>query len=183
VLVVSAARRSVCRAATLLVLSAAIVAVAEVRAPEYEVKAAFLYNFAKFVEWPPGSERNTHAFRICLVGDDPFGALLTETVAGKTVQDRPIEIAHPDSAPELGRCQMAFIPRSQVRQLPRLLAGLTGASTLTVGETEDFARGGGMITFHIEENKVRFEINAEAAQRAGLRISSQLLKLATRVTQ
>ena len=78
---------------------------------------------------------------------------------------------------------MAFISRSQVRQLPRLLAGLAGASTLTVGETEDFAREGGMITFHIEENKVRFEINAEAAQRAGLRISSQLLKLATRVTQ
>ena len=171
------------RAAILLVLRAAVAAAAEVHAPEYEVKAAFLYNFAKFVEWPPGSERNAHAFRICLVGDDPFGPLLTETVAGKTVQNRPIEIAHPDSAPELGQCHMAFISRSQVRQLPRLLAGLAGASTLTVGETEDFAREGGMITFHIEENKVRFEINAEAAQRAGLRISSQLLKLATRVTQ
>ncbi len=171
------------RIALLLLLPAAVVVGADVHAPEYAVKAAFLYNFAKFVEWPPDAARNAQTFRICLVGDDPFGSLLTDTVAGKTVQDRPIEIAHPESAPELGQCHMAFISRSQVRQLPRLLAGLAGANTLTVGETEEFARDGGMITFHVEENKVRFEINAEAAQRAGLRISSQLLKLATRVTQ
>ena len=171
------------RLAILSLLSAAVVVGADAHAPEYAVKAAFLYNFAKFVEWPPGATRNAEAFRICLVGDDPFGPLLTDTVAGKTVQDRPIEIAHPESAPELGQCHMAFVSRSQVRQLPRVLAGLAAANTLTVGETEEFAREGGMITFHIEENKVRFEINAEAAQHAGLRISSQLLKLATRVTQ
>jgi hypothetical protein len=150
-------------------------------APEYKVKAAFLYNFLKFVEWPAGAQQPPGPLRVCVVGEDPFGPFLPEALAGKTVQDRPVEIRHLENKSELPGCHVAFTASSEARELSQLLASPGAESVLTVGETDAFARGGGMITFRMEQNRVRFEINREAAERAGLRISSQLLKLATQV--
>jgi hypothetical protein len=152
-------------------------------APEYQVKAAFLFNFARFVEWPTPAMAASPAFRICVVGDDPFGPLLSETLSGKTVHERPIQVDHPATTTDILACHIAYIAPSESSQLPRLLAAIAGRSVLTVGETTEFASRGGMIGMHLEDNKVRFDVNAEAAQQAGLRVSSQLLKLAVRVIQ
>jgi hypothetical protein len=152
-------------------------------APEYQVKAAFLYNFAKFVEWPPGVLARHASMNVCVLGEDPFGPLLNRTVEGKQVHDRPIRVARVADLADLSRCHVLFISTSERRELSRLLPAIAGLSILTVGETESFVQEGGMIGFTAGENRVRFEINNEAAERAGLHISSQLLKLATRVIQ
>jgi hypothetical protein len=152
-------------------------------APEYQVKAAFLYNFAKFVEWPAETLQGASALRVCVFGGDPFGPALPATLQGKTVQERPVVVARPTTVADMAACHILFVGSSEDHEVPRLLPSLAGSGVLTVGESQEFARQGGMITFHRDGNKVRFEINADAAERAGLRISSQLLKLATRVTQ
>jgi hypothetical protein len=160
----------------------AVAAAAYAAAPEYQVKAAFLFNFARFVEWPQDAVATSDAFRICIVGDDPFGRLLDQAVLGKTVQDRRVEIVRPDDVGAV-RCHIAFFASSGGPALPRMLTSLGGRGILTVGETEDFTRAGGVIAMRVEESKVRFDVNVDAAQRAGLRVSSQLLKLASRVIQ
>jgi hypothetical protein len=152
-------------------------------APEYQVKAAFLFNFAKFVDWPEAALARDSSVNVCVLGDDPFGPVLNRTVEGKTVHDRPIRVARVSDLAEVFECHVLFISGSHRRELPRLLPTLSGLSILTVGEMAGFAQSGGMIAFTTDEDRVRFEINNEAAERAGLRISSQLLKLATRVIQ
>jgi hypothetical protein len=166
-------------------LLAALLAAASVRAaaPEYQVKAAFLYNFARFVEWPPAALEGGTAFHLCVLGEDPFGPVLADTVRGKMVHDRPVELDRPESLDEAATCHLLFVSASHAPQMPRLLAALAGRSVLTVGDTPGFAADGGMIGMDVESSKVRFDVNAQAAQRANLRISSQLLKLATRVIQ
>jgi hypothetical protein len=149
---------------------------------EYRLKAAFLYNFARFVEWPAGALDASPTFRICIVGEDPFGGDLPVVVQGKRLQDRPIEIFRTDGA-ELAGCHMVFIGSGETGHAARLLTGVVGRGVLTVGETQEFIRAGGMIGMRLEEDRVRFDVNVDAAQRAGLRMSSQLLKLATRVIQ
>ena len=169
----------------LVALAVAVVATATMvraAAPEYQVKAAFLYNFARFVEWPPDVVAGSDAFRICIVGDDPFGPHLDDAVQGKTMHDKPVEVVHPEDV-DVIRCHIAFFARSGGPALPRLLTALGGRGVLTIGETEEFTRAGGVIAMRVEESKVRFDINVDAAQRAGLHVSSQLLKLASRVIQ
>lgn len=149
-------------------------------APEYEVKAAFLYNFAKFIQWP--AEKAPDAtLRLCLLRDDPFGASM-DAVKGKAVGDRRLEVSLVTAPSAAAGCQILFIPRSQAGDLDRVLATLKGSPVLTVGDTRGFAERGVIINFFIENQKVRFEINVDAARRAGLSISSQLLKLA-RITR
>jgi hypothetical protein len=170
------------RLTTLVCGALGVAAIAAAAAPEYQVKAAFLYNFARFVEWPQDAVGPTDAFRICIVGEDPFGDLLDQAVHGKTVHDRPVEVVHPDDV-DVIRCHIVFFASSGAPALPRILTALGGRGILTVGETEDFTRAGGVIAMRVEESKVRFDVNVDAAQRAGLRVSSQLLKLASRVIQ
>ncbi len=141
---------------------------------EYEVKAAFLYNFAKFVEWPDPA---SGSIRLCIVGDDPFGNILEETVRGKTISEQPIEIKRLNRGDNPRSCQIAFISVSE-RPPRAVLDLLQGASTLTVGESPNFAKDGGMINFVLEDKRVHFEINLAAAQRGRLKISSKLLNLA-----
>lgn len=167
-------------AALLLVLSGGLSLAA---APEYEVKAAFLYNFTKFVEWPPDVLARNSSLNVCVLGEDPFGTVLNRTVEGKRVHERPIRVARVVDVADVPRCQVLFISTSERRELTRLLPAISGLSILTVGEMASFAQEGGMIGFTAEDHRVRFEINNEAAARAGLQISSQLLKLATRVIQ
>jgi hypothetical protein len=146
---------------------------------EYQVKAAFLYNFAKFIDWPPETFPVGNApIQVCMVGEDPFGPVLEHTFEGKTVNGHDLMIHHTNQVQQLKGCQIAFISDSERKHLPEILADLQGASVLTVGDSNQFAELGGMIGFTLENNKVRFEINLDAATRARLKISSKLLSVA-----
>lgn len=146
---------------------------------EYQVKAFFLYNFVKFVEWPAEAFPSTEApIIIGIVGEDPFGGVLDETIKSKTINGRPLTIKRLKKGQDLGSCHILFISLSEKGRLGQILENLKGSSVLTVSEIERFAHLGGTIHLFIEENKVRFEINADIAERARLKISSKLLALA-----
>jgi YfiR/HmsC-like len=148
-------------------------------ASEYEIKAAFLYNFAKFVEWPPSVFTDSkQPFNICVLGSDPFGRSLDDAVLGKVVANHPVSLVRARQIQELPDCHILFIAGSQRSPLPEILGKLRGKNVLIVGETEDFASSGGTIQFVLEGNHIRFAINPDAAERAGLKISSKLLALA-----
>ena len=167
-------------------LAAAILVATESRlaaqgASEYEVKAAFLYNFAKFVNWPPQALAQSDTLYICVLGADPFHGRLHSVVSDKTVQHRHLTVRRLEHQEEARACHILFVSQSD---LARVALGTTeGAPVLTVGDDESFAQRGGMIAFRMQGNKVRFTINTEAASRAGLQISSQLLKLAVNVIE
>jgi hypothetical protein len=145
---------------------------------EYDVKAAFLYNFGKFVQWPPEAFEGRDSFVFCLLGDDSFGQVLNSTVVGKKIQERVLVVRQLRDVSDTEGCHILFISRSEGWRLPRVLSSLRSRSVLTVGETVGFTERGGIISFRVEDNRVRFDINLAAAQRAQLTISSQLLKLA-----
>jgi hypothetical protein len=143
---------------------------------EYQVKAAFLLNFTKFVEWPQSAfEAADSPIAICILGDDPFGAALDRTVAGEVVGGRKLTIQRLKRAPAPKACQELFIRTD--KEISRIPSGL-GPGVLTVGEGESFLRDGGMIAFVIESRRVRFSINLSAAENAGLKLSSRLLSVA-----
>ncbi len=151
---------------------------------EYQVKAAFLYNFAKFVEWPAEAFADASAaIHLCVVGEDPFGESLEQIVRGKAIQGRPLAIMRLKSDQDPRTCQILFISSSEKQRFGQILARLRESSVLTVGETQHFAQLGGIINFVLEESKVRFEINANAAERARLKISAKLLSLARIVAE
>jgi YfiR/HmsC-like len=148
-------------------------------AEEYQTKAAFLFNFAKFVDWP------AHKFTqpdspliIGIVGTDPFGGLLEEAAGDKRINDRTVIVSHIESLEEMRKCHIVFICRSETDRLGSILAEVHGDNVLTVGDSDKFISHGGMINFVMVGNAVRFEINGSAARRAGLRISSKLQQLA-----
>ena len=146
---------------------------------EYSIKLGFLYNFTKFVEWPPDSFRDPSApLVICMVGHDPFRQDLEAELRNRKVGDHPVEIRTQMPIDKLRVCQIVFVPATEKHQADRIVRGLEGSRTLTVGETEGFAVLGGIINLTIEDNKVHFEINRLAADRAGLKISSKLLGIA-----
>ena len=146
---------------------------------EYQVKAAFLYNFVKFVEWPVDTFADPGApFVLGVLGEDPFGSVLEQTLKGKTVNGRALVIRGVKQGKDLRTCHILFVSSSEIRHLDQILESLKGSSVLTVGEMERFAQSGGAVNFVLEQNRVRFEINPEAAARARLRISSKLLALA-----
>jgi hypothetical protein len=140
---------------------------------EYEIKAAYLYNFIKYVDWPSYGDTIT----IGVLGGNPFGTALAP-LNGKMVKGRRLLIKELDSLHDAQTCQIIFVSSSEKQRLQEIFENLKFARVLTVGETQGFADGGGMINFVEENNKVRFEINADAARRTGLNISSELLKLA-----
>ena len=148
-------------------------------ANEYQVKAAFLFNFAKFVDWP------AHKFTqpdspliIGIVGTDPFGGLLEEAVQDKRVNYRTVTVRHVESMEELRKCHMVFVCRSEAARLGPILAEVRGDNVLTVGEIDKFTSRGGIINFVMINNTVHFQINDAAARHAGLKVSSKLLNLA-----
>jgi hypothetical protein len=146
---------------------------------EYSVKLGFLYNFTKFVEWPPDAFRDAGApLVICIVGHDPFRQDLEAELRTRKVGDRPVEVRSQTSNDKLTACHVVFVPDTEKNQSDRILRGLEGSRTLTVGETEGFAVLGGIINLTVEDNKVHFEINRLAADRAGLKIPSRLLSIA-----
>jgi len=148
------------------------------RFDEYTVKAAYLYNFAKFVEWPEGSFSSVDSpLTICVMGSDPFKANL-DTIAKNTVRGRKIAIKRLSGVEGVSQCQTVFVSREERGLVPSLIDAVRDRHILTIGEAGDFCRLGGIINLYTENDRVRFEINIDAAERAGLTISSELLKLA-----
>ena len=150
---------------------------------EYEVKAALLFNFARFVAWPAESFSGPDApFVVAVVGNDPFGQALERTLAGKTVGGRPIQIRRWRKARDRGPCQILFVAASERGSLRAVLDDVRDQPVLTVGDMAEFATSGGIIGLVMERSHVRFEINSASATRARLAISSRLLSLARVVT-
>jgi hypothetical protein len=149
---------------------------------EYQVKAAFLFHFAQFVGWPEaalGGHGNSLTY--CTLGEDPFQGALDSSLSGKRINDRPLRVLHLKRTEDPAGCQVLFLGASEKQSISATLSNLRGKPVLTVGETEHFTADGGMIGFCLEDNKMRFEINLDAAEKAGLTISSRLLSLAKQV--
>jgi len=147
---------------------------------EYQVKAAFLLNFTKFVEWPPAAFTDEHSpLAICILGEDPFGNALSEIVKGEAVNGREIVIQRIGRAPAPKACQVLFVSRSE-KEVRRLLSDLS-PGVLTVGEGEKFLQDGGVVAFVIENRRVRFDIDQSAAAKATLTVSSRLMNVARSV--
>jgi len=176
-------KRTLAGLAVILLLGGAPIARAQgVVATEYAVKAAFLYNFAKFIEWPPsvgGPKPGT--VMLCVVGEDPFGFALDELAARGVeglAEGIPVRVKHVQDLDGTEGCHIAFLSNSERKRLKEHLATATDNHVVTVSDLDGFARGGGMIQFVLEDGRVRFWINRAAAERAGVTLSSRLLSLA-----
>lgn len=171
----------------LLVALGAILAFPDARSAastptEYQVKAAYLYNFGKFVQWPAkAAAGNSDSFPICVLGQDPFGKALDSAIVGESINGKNVVARRIAKTEEAANCRVLFISSSESSELGRILSALDDASLLTVSDMPDFAQRGGMIHLLLQDQKVRFEVNLDAARRVGLTLSSQLLKLAVTV--
>jgi hypothetical protein len=146
---------------------------------EYEIKAAFLFNFAKFVEWPESVMGETNgSFIIGILGRDPFDGALDQTIGDKTVKGKTIVIKRFRHLVDLQYCHILFISESEKDNLQEILNRIGDESILTVGDMPDFAKNGGMIQLYTENDKVRFAIRLTATERANLKLSAKLLNLA-----
>jgi hypothetical protein len=150
------------------------------RLTEYQVKAAYLYNFVRFIEWPPEAlPPPGEPFVVAILGDDPFGTVLDRAFTGKLIADRPATVVRLREPGDALRAQIVFISASESGALARIATTPPVRGMLTVGDIPEMAREGAIIAFRIEGNKVRFDINLRQSDRAGLKLSSQLLKVAT----
>jgi len=157
-------------------------ALAQPEASESDVKAAFLYNFTKFVEWPPAAFQDaSSSFRLCVLSDEAFSRSLQAVVEGQEVAGRKLTLLRLGSSHDSKSCNLLFIGRPEHERIAEILASMAGSRALVVGESTGFLKQGGMINFHLQGGKVRFEVNLKAAEGEGLKISSKLLRLATRV--
>jgi hypothetical protein len=155
---------------------------APVPGDESHVEAAFLFHFAQLVDWPAGAESSAdNSLFVCTIDDDPFQGALEETMAGKPVGNRIVRIRHLDAAEDMQSCQVVFIGKADSKRVPTLVAALHNAPVLTVGDGANFLDAGGMIRFVVDDNKVRFDVNLNAAQSARLKIGSRVLVLAEHV--
>jgi len=151
---------------------------------EDQVKAAYLYNFAKFVEWPAQDFANpTAPIRLCLLSNQSFESELNQIVKGKAVAGHPVTVVPVKNAEQSHSCHILFISSSQDRQAQHIIEALRDTSVLTVGETKGFVEKGGIVNFVLQDDRVQFEVNRRAANQAGLRISSRLLTLAKLVIE
>jgi hypothetical protein len=157
---------------------------AQSTADEYQVKAAFLFHFAQFLDWPAGAINGENpSLNLCIFDDEPHRLELQNTIENKTIGDKVFHVHLINEAQEVQGCNILFLSRDEARRQTALLKSLRGLPVLTVGETNDFLSDGGMIRFHLEDGKIRFDINLERADSAHLKISSRLLLLATSVTR
>jgi hypothetical protein len=151
--------------------------VGQQRPQEYAVKAAYLYNFGKFAKWPS----ETPSFNICLLGKDPFGSSLDRTVAGESIDGKPIAVRRLNDLGAVRDCEILFVSSSERGRMAWVLAQVQNLPILTVSDAPEFLDRGGMIQFELQNDRVRFSINLRAARDAKLNISSELLNVATRV--
>ena len=170
-------------AAALIVVLLFLPAMAEPSAPsEYQVKAAFLFNFPKYIEWPKDVlAEEGQPLVLGVMGQDRFGADLRAIVASKLVEGRPVILKSPVSNQEARTCHLLFISDSERKKLPEILSDLKSLPVVTVGESPGFLEHGGTINFVIRDSKVRLDINLAGAEKAGLKISAKLLGVADTV--
>jgi YfiR/HmsC-like len=162
-----------------IVLGATLGAGLQGQVNEYQVKAFFLYNFARYVDWPSESFKAApDPIVICILGQNPFGNALEQATTGKVIEGRPIIIREVESIQPLSNCHILFVNSSERKRFRTMAATLKGSGVLTVGEAQGFTADGGVINFKLEDGKVRFEINVDAAGQEHLHISSKLLSLA-----
>lgn len=165
--------------AIIAVLGLALIGGASEPSQEYKLKAAFIFNFARFIEWPPNSFANDDApFVIGVAGIDPFNGALEQAVAGKKVGTRRVEVRHFETVDKIASCQILVIPTTDDESESAILRKLGKDPVLSIGESGNFCALGGCLRFFTEDNKMRFEINTDATDQAQLKISSKLLKLA-----
>jgi uncharacterized protein DUF4154 len=149
---------------------------------EYQAKANFLAKFPIFIEWPVDAlPLGQASFLICVFGDFPFGTSLSEKTRGTTAHERRVEIRWVRQEQKLKSCQILFVSRSEQKRYSQVLEAVRGQSVLTVGETTEFLDAGGIVNFTMQQETLQFEVNLVEANKAHLRISSQMLALARRV--
>jgi hypothetical protein len=148
---------------------------------EPQIKAVYLYNFGKFVRWQVNAASAGNSFDICVVGKNPFGTVLDSTVAGESIDGKSITVRNIAGMQDAGLCKILFISSSEASRLKTILSACRHISALTVSDIPGFAARGGMIGFVSLEGRVRFEVNVSPMSDAGLTVSSELLKVATKV--
>lgn len=147
---------------------------------EQAVKAGFIYNFVKFTQWPPQRDNDTGPLSICTPGSQPLDGQFAR-LQGRTITTRQIEVRSNVAAGDWRACDVLFLTESDAPRLDAILRNLGSAPVLTVGDLPDFVKAGGMIGLRTEDNRLRFDVNLSSAQRAGLLLNSQMLKLAGQV--
>lgn len=150
-------------------------------ATEDDVKAAFVYNFGKFVQWPDEAFAAAPELSLCLLGSDPLEEALLRVVGDKRIQGKPVRVKRVQTAAEASACHILFISAAEAARAPTLVKALDEAPVLTVSDTAGFTSRGGAIDLFVEQRRVRFNVNLKATERAGLRVSSQLLRVAKTV--
>ena len=151
------------------------------QATESQVKSAYLFNFGKFVHWQARTQAPAGPFAICVIGKDPLGTDLDETVEGESIEGQKIAVRRIPSAEAAADCRILFISSSEDRRLAPILAAAEHFEILTVSDMTEFVERGGAIGFVMQGDRIRFEVNQRAAERAHLKMSSELLKIAVRV--
>ena len=166
-----------------VLLAAFCIRAAAAERPANEVKAAFLYHFGKYVRWPKSAAGPEAPFVIAILGADPFGTALDDVVRGNRVEGRPVAVRRVSRLSELDACEVLFISAQESARLDTILAALPKAPILTVSDMPQFVERGGMIGMVVADRRVQFEVNAEAAERVGLMLGSQLMRLARAVVE
>lgn len=169
-------RRSLCTAVLLCFGAAA--ALAQARPSAADVKAAYLFNFGKFVRWPSA----TPGFELCVVGRDDIAPVLSTITAKEHIDGAPVRVRQFERAADARGCEIVFMGASESAHLEQDLAALAGSNALTVGDSPLFLERGGMIQFVLENKRVRFAVNLDAVKRTRLELSSELLRVAASVT-
>ena len=153
----------------------------ETRPTEVQVKAAYIYNFGKFIRRSPDRGALPDPFQICILGKDPFGPVLDSTVAGETIDGKKITVSRLSSQEAAGQCGILFIGASEEGRLAQILATALRLNVPTVSDIRNFADRGGMIGLVKQQDRIRFEVNLNTADQSHLLLSSELIKVATRV--
>lgn len=153
----------------------------QVHPTETQVKAAYLYNFGRFVEWQSDHGPNADSFALCVLGEDPFGPVLDATVGGESINLRKITVKRISKLPEAAGCNILYVSASEAGRLGAIIEAAHHSGTLTVSDIPHFVDHGGIIDFVKQQDRIRFEVNRAAAQDSHLTLSSELLKVAYRV--
>lgn len=152
---------------------------AQIPSREYQIKAAFLFNFTQFIEWPPNTFTDSQSpFTICILGANPFGSFLEETVKGEKAGGRPLIIKFCKTPDDIKTCQVLFVNFSDTKEQAAIIKKASGLHILTVSDAPGFITQGGMVRFFTKQNKMQFQINTDATKAANLTVSSKILRLA-----
>ena len=163
--------------------AAGTVAAAQQKPAEFQVKAVYLLNFGRFATWPSATGGAAQPFTVCVLGRDPFGKALDTAIAGERINGAPVVAQRIDRVDDADACRVLFVSASEQSRWPQILRALDDAKTLTVSDMPQFVDGQGMIQFLTEGNRVRFSVNVAAAERVGLTLGSELLRVAVHVSR